>query len=661
VAAVTNASSNSPTNSQQGKADVPVKAAATKKKILVNLMSSSRLSVSFPYDTALIAQVRKLRSASYDPKTKKWDVALSDYKNLIEQLKQLDGGGIVLDAESVPTRVVSFIISEQKDQPVDLSERLPHHFIENLFPFQREGIKFAIRRNGRCIIADDMGLGKTVQALGAAYWFREDWPLIIVCPASVTRTWQQAILKWIDFVTPDDISIADSPSQFPNTRIVIMSYERLSRSTEDVMRRKANFVIFDESHSIKSGESQRTRSALQVAKAAQRVILLSGTPALSRPMELYTQIFAVNRKVFPNKHDFGLRYCGAKFRFVGPRQIWDYKGNSNTDELRILLESTVMIRRLKKDVLQDLPKKNRTIVNITVDLTSEEEKQNREFQNRLSGDLGRIRDQDKRKELMEWFNASAEIKAPAVVSYLKDKLKRVNKLICFAYHKNMVEYLCDYLNQSNISFIVITGQTLPKVRQDCCNAFQEKDYVRVAVVSVVAAGVGITLTAAHHVLFAELFWNPGILIQAEDRAHRIGQEEKVVVEYLLAKGTIDDVIWPMVGRKLNVLNKVGLSKDSMSDSALRDRNQSVIEDYFSKAKIKVEPDEEADDEPVENDLSNLMDELPEEEEPVTRYNGIVCSQAVPAAKRSQSTPTVVSLDDDDDEEYKFDDDDLFLD
>ena len=622
---------------------------AAKKKIQICLFSSSRLSVSFAYDPILISEVKKMPTSMFDQETKTWTVALEDYIKLIEGLKRLEGS-VVLDANSVPARVISFMLSERISKPVDLSERLPQQFIDNMFPFQREGVKFAIRRSGRCMIADDMGLGKTVQALAVAHWFREDWPLIIVCPASVTRTWKQAILKWIDFVSPDDIEIAESPSYFPKCKIVIMSYDRLSRSTEDVMRRNANFIIFDECHSIKSAESQRSRSALTVAKAAKRVILLSGTPALSRPMELYTQLFALNRKLFPSKHDFGLRYCNAQPRFFGPKQIWDYKGNSNTDELRILLESTLMIRRLKKDVLQDLPRKNRTTVQLAVDLSEEEERENRNFHNMLSGEVSNTGAGDKRKELMEWYNSTASVKIPAVVSYLTGKLQRVKKLICFAYHKVMVEALCEFLASKCISYIVITGETPPKIRQDCCNVFQESLKVRVAVVSIVAAGVGITLTAAHEVVFAELFWNPGILIQAEDRAHRIGQEEKVTIEYLLAKGTVDDVIWKMVAKKLTVLNKVGLSDDSMGSAASRDQNQPVIEAYFAKTKIKEEPTNQE-----EEDLISLLEDVPTEETGV-KFNGLVSFEAAGSSKEAQ----VVSQDgDDDEEEFLFDDDDLF--
>ncbi|CAL4063142.1 unnamed protein product [Meganyctiphanes norvegica] len=115
--------------------------------------------------------------------------------------------------------------------------------------------------------------------------------------------------------------------------------------------------------------------------------------------------------------------------------------------------------------------------------------------------------------------------------------------------------------------------------------FQNSEAVRVAVLSITAANAGITLTAAQLVVFSELFWNPGILIQAEDRAHRIGQEDSVLVQYLVAQNTADDHIWNMIQAKLEVLSKAGLTKDNFTEADTarqKDRNQSEMTDYYSE-------------------------------------------------------------------------------
>merc|ERR1719362_1453213 len=133
----------------------------------------------------------------------------------------------------------------------------------------------------------------------------------------------------------------------------------------------------------------------------------------------------------------------------------------------------------------------------------------------------------------------------------------------------MMNTIANTLDEAKVHFIRIDGGTGSSQRKYLGDAFQTDDNVRVALLSITAANSGITLTAASLVIFAELFWNPGVLTQAEDRAHRIGQTEAVRVHYLVARDTADDVMWPIIQKKLYVLNEAGLSKDNFEDSEAR--------------------------------------------------------------------------------------------
>ena len=489
-------------------------AKAAKIFIKIHLVPDNRISLGFGYNARVVDAIkRNVLSARYEREKSCWTIHVDDYMKTIETLNELKTAGLDLevDKDSVPARVVALIKNQisKRDTQVNLADRIDQEMIDKMFPFQREGAKFAIRKNGRCLIGDDMGLGKTVQALAVASWFKEDWPVLIVCPASVAVNWKNNVLQWLSFVGEDDVEVFDRPVSFSQKKIVIISYDRLVRVVDDVFKRNMNFVILDESHNIKNSDAQRTRAALSVAKKVKRIILLSGTPALSRPMELYTQILAVNNQLFPKKHDFGARYCNARLRFMGRAQVWDYQGCSNSQELKILLESTIMIRRLKVDVLQDLPTKRRVVVELPLKLSEEGhkslEKLKQQFETAGKTMIKSV--------LSDWYTESARQKVDAIVDYLDNKLKKTKKFICFGYHKVMFEAISDYLKKKNISFIIITGETPARVRQDCCDFFQNNLSCRVALVSIVAAGVGITLTAAHEVVFTELYWNPGILTQ----------------------------------------------------------------------------------------------------------------------------------------------------
>ncbi|CAL1526743.1 unnamed protein product [Lymnaea stagnalis] len=160
----------------------------------------------------------------------------------------------------------------------------------------------------------------------------------------------------------------------------------------------------------------------------------------------------------------------------------------------------------------------------------------------------------------------------------------------------------------SVKYIRIDGRTSSEQRNFFCREFQSKDDYRVAILSITAANAGLNLCAANLVVFAELFWNPGILVQAEDRVHRIGQADSVSVQYLVARGTADDYIWPLVQDKLNILSKAGLTRDDFSDASTKvmqtmDNSQSTILDLFRSDFI--------DDSPVIASCS--IESLPESE------------------------------------------------
>jgi SWI/SNF-related matrix-associated actin-dependent regulator of chromatin subfamily A-like protein 1 len=179
------------------------------------------------------------------------------------------------------------------------------------------------------------------------------------------------------------------------------------------------------------------------------------------------------------------------------------------------------------------------------------------------------------------WRKTGELKAAPAMDYVEDLLEE-GKILLFAHHQSILDAFEGRLFEHSIRFIRIDGRTPPSERQELCDLFQREASIRIALLSITAASVGLTLTAASTVVFAELFWNPGILIQAEDRAHRIGQTDCVNVHYLLAKGTVDDRIWPLILKKLSILESVGLSKNNFGHMAHRehDPSQQTIDKFF---------------------------------------------------------------------------------
>ncbi|CAH8534433.1 unnamed protein product [Schistosoma rodhaini] len=449
----------------------------------------------------------------------------------------------------------------------------------------------ALKRSGRVLLADDMGLGKTIQSLAIASAYYSEWPLLIITPSSVRFSWRDQIIRWLGkplnlnlthiTVVNSGKDIMDDWDSFNSSPITIISYDLMSRYGKELLKRRYGVVIADESHFIKNIKAARTKAATPILKWAKRVLLLSGTPAMSRPAELFPQISAISPNLFQGGfHEFGLRYCSAKECPWG----WDYSGCSNMTELQLVLEKSIMIRRVKADVLSQLPPKRRELVVLDPSIIKK-------------GSLGRhaktmladkLSSKEKRSALFEYFHETGSVKLPAIEQYVLDLIECGHKFLLFAHHTDVLDSLDKLLSEKSIRFIRIDGRTNSEQRSVVCQIFQKEDDCRVALLSITAAGTGLHLTAANLVIFAELFWNPGALVQAEDRAYRIGQMDSVLIRYLIAEQTADDFIWPLVERKLDVLSKAGLNRETfrMADSTTRlgsnTLEQQKILDCFKK-------------------------------------------------------------------------------
>lgn len=258
-------------------------------EIKIELQSSNRFYIKSPYDTDLNKIYRSVNSKQWDPITKIWSFSLEDFSGIFKQFKLLKHLNIKL-VDSISEEMINRLIEANNNakKVIDLKEKLDTSFIEQLFEFQKVGIMFGIRQNGRCLIADDMGLGKTIQAIGLAKWYQDDWPLLIVCPSSLRYQWMQSLRRWIKDLKEKDIFIVvNTKDSFPKVPITIISYDLIARLKDRFLPGTNSYyqmIILDESQQIKSDTAQRTSITGSIARTCKRAILLSGTPALSRPI-----------------------------------------------------------------------------------------------------------------------------------------------------------------------------------------------------------------------------------------------------------------------------------------------------------------------------------------------------------------------------------------
>ncbi|KAI5415421.1 hypothetical protein KIW84_040747 [Lathyrus oleraceus] len=551
------------------------------------LHSSGNIAAKFQYDQVIVAAFRRIPKSIWNAKERLWVFPLSSLSEAEKVLREISGYNVqVENLDPLVQRAIAAATSVPDLR--DRYDKIPDYVETKLLPFQRDGIRFILQHGCRAFLADEMGLGKTLQKsyMYSFYWFlqaiavaacvQDSWPVLVLTPSALRLQWASMIQQWLNIPSSDILVVLSqsggsnrggfnvvSPPSVKNSIHLdglfnIISYDMVAKLQNTLMESDFKVVIADESHFLKNAQAKRTTTSLPVIKKAKYAILLSGTPALSRPIELFKQLEALYPDVYKNVHEYGNRYCkGGVFGL--------YQGASNHEELHNLMKATSMIRRLKKDVLSELPVKRRQ--QVFLDLADKDMKQI----NILFRELERVKLKIKAASSQEEveslkfaeknlinkiYTDSAEAKIPAVLDYLGTVIEAGCKFLIFAHHLSMIDAIHEFLLKKKVGCIRIDGGTPSGSRQQLVTEFQEKDSIKAAVLSIKAGGVGLTLTAASTVLFAELSWTPGDLIQAEDRVHRIGQVSSVNIYYLLANDTVDDIMWDVVQSKLDNLGQM---------------------------------------------------------------------------------------------------------
>src|SRR3990167_241721 len=474
--------------------------------------------------------------------------------------------------ESCKAELLSVGEAVEASKAMNSDISIPHPDGLEYRPFQKAGIAYAMGKRS-ALIADEMGLGKTIQALGTINADPAIKRVLVICPASLRINWEREARKWL--VRPFDfqiISDGKSTIELKENLFLVTNYDlvRKKEIRDQILSIDWDLMVMDESHKLKNPKAQQTKSVLGhkgkgettegIVSKAKRSLFLTGTPILNRPIELYPLLNGIMPNEWGTFFGFAKRYCAAYQSKWG----WDFSGASHLDELQDRLRANCMVRRLKKDVLTELPPKRRQIVELPTNGASKAVEAERKKWSSIEEDLSQLRDEldlahaagnpeEYEKAVKRLRDASkvafteisilrhetALAKLPKVVEHLEELLENGQKIVLFAHHHDVIEGIQSALAEREIHSVVLTGQTSPVDRQVAVDSFQNNENVQIFVGSIGAAGVGITLTASSTVVFAELDWVPGNVTQAEDRCHRIGQSESVLVQHLVLDGSLD--------------------------------------------------------------------------------------------------------------------------
>lgn len=422
-----------------------------------------------------------------------------------------------------------------------------------LFPYQRIGVEFFINSGGRAMNSDPMGSGKSLQAL-AYVAHMEMKKILIICPAVVKYNWKNEVKKWTylnPLVIDSDASAKELIRKVPKFEVVIINYDVLKKFAEFLKTIPFEIAILDEAHYLKNKAAARSKYAKALVRSISKVILLSGTPFLNRPIELFNPLNILDPKNWNDYYGYAKRYCEGH----AGRWGWDDKGASNIAELQERI-SPYFIRRTKKEILPDLPKKR--FIDYPVQLDSETQKEYEMAEEEFGKFLINIKKKTEAQaarslqaEKLVKLGALRQLASIGKIENAKEIIEGIiengEKVVVFSCYNEPVEKLHEYFKDKSV---LVTGKVGAEERNNIVNRFQEKKDIKIFFGGIKSAGVGINLTAATNVLFIDYSWVPGDHSQAIDRIHRIGSTADCVTIYqLYSKKTVDEYMYKLLKKK----------------------------------------------------------------------------------------------------------------
>jgi SWI/SNF-related matrix-associated actin-dependent regulator 1 of chromatin subfamily A len=506
----------------------------------------------------------ELKSAGFlwNPVEKIWWTKFPE--NALKLSKYMDSSAIV-----EARRIIS-----ERNTKIEESKKIDSDFIvpvpqgKELYPFQRAGVEFLYKR-GNVLLADEMGLGKTVQAIGYINVSKPNHVLII-CPAVIKNVWHDMLKEWL--VEIYEIAVVNGNTELiqKDKQIIVINYDIVKKYFPALSTFGYDLAILDESHYIKNRKAQRTKYTISLIQNAKKRILLSGTPVMNRPDELFMQLVALGHQLGNSFWSFANKFLITENNGYGMQIV----GYNNLEILQNILRESVMLRRTKDEVLAELPAKTRQVIVLKKSDVIKDSKFYKETEETLNNykaideELAiaekdnfesRIRELKRMKSDMEIGEIAiqrrvlAEEKVPSIVLFIEDILEQEPKVVVFGHHVEAMKRIAENFGESAF---LLTGETLLEERSRLIKEFQENDGKKVFVASMQAGGVGITLTAARIAVFIEMDWNPAIISQAEDRIHRIGQKDNVIIYYVIVDETIDKYMADKVLEKQKMMNEV---------------------------------------------------------------------------------------------------------
>ena len=432
-------------------------------------------------------------------------------------------------------------------------------------------LKYLTDNNLGACLADDMGLGKTLQAIALLSNLHEEKKKksMVIMPKSLIYNWENEIKKFAPKLKVGVYyGINRDFSSLKKVDVILTTYGTIRNDIENLLENKFDLLILDESQNIKNINSQTTKAVLLLN--AKKRVALSGTPIENNLLELYSLFRFLNPEMFGSVQRFTNNY-------IVP--IQKYSDISTIEELKKKIYP-FLLRRVKKEVLEDLPDKIEKLV--YVDMNDEHrrfyEERRKYYYSLLEKNTSSQENFDKFFVLqaineLRHIVSSPELESKKIISSKKEVLienvveaiENNHKVLVFVNYLSSIESICDSLKENKIKYLKMTGQT--KDRQTLVDKFQNDSRYKVFVMTLKTGGVGLNLVSADTIFIYDPWWNTTVENQAIDRAYRLGQDKTVFAYKMIMRNTIEEKILKLQEIKNKLLDDL-ISEDNLSTKNL---------------------------------------------------------------------------------------------
>jgi SWI/SNF-related matrix-associated actin-dependent regulator 1 of chromatin subfamily A len=512
-----------------------------------------------PFSRAMIEVCKQTPGVSWNQEKKRWVGSLDAVSTALRRMR--DEKKMFVTTPQPPERGM-----------------LGHSSDARLRSYQHQGIAF-LQDNAKegCLLADDMGLGKSAQAIFAAKSLNAK-NVLIVCPNAIKLHWASDIKKWLNENMPavwllEKVKARQQRNPYTGRKLLppakppghgrsvffICNYDILHAWLGDLP--SIDLIIFDEIHYLQTPKSRRSKAAKELCTRVPQRIGLTGTPITNRPRDFWNVIDTLRPGTMGSFFEYAIRYCGAyqeevKVGFGQTKMVWNFDGHSHEEELHDRTQ-VFMLRRTKEDVKLELPKKTRQIIEIDV---------SKKYCMQYSASTFRDR-----RALRQCLNIAADGKIQEGIELVLEHARAGNKVVAFTYRRAVAEMVVNAAIEAGITNVGLINGGVPIAKRKAI--IDSKPDILACTID--TCSTGIDLTYASHGVVLELVYVPHQLLQLEARLDRFGQTQPVFIEYLIARGTLDELIAGAIILKIDTISSiVGESEGTTSlGSDLQNRGE----------------------------------------------------------------------------------------